>query len=72
MTTAVLIGAFTAVLGSLLVSLDTDELTTLLGPAAVARRLPADRWRSAVTGKELAFPAVVASGTSTSLPDFTS
>ena len=30
MNTAVLIGAFTAVLGSLLVSLDTDELTTLL------------------------------------------
>ena len=30
MNTAVLIGALTAVLGSLLVSLDTDELTTLL------------------------------------------
>jgi drug/metabolite transporter (DMT)-like permease len=30
MNTAVLIGAFTAVLGSLLVSLDTDELTRLL------------------------------------------
>jgi uncharacterized membrane protein len=30
MNTAVLIGAFTAVLGSLLVSLDTDELTMLL------------------------------------------
>ena len=30
MNTAVLIGAFTAVLGSILVSLDTDELTTLL------------------------------------------
>jgi hypothetical protein len=28
---AVLIGAFTAVLGSILVSLDTDELTGLLG-----------------------------------------
>jgi drug/metabolite transporter (DMT)-like permease len=31
MNTAVLIGALTAVLGSMLVSLDTDELTTLLG-----------------------------------------
>jgi drug/metabolite transporter (DMT)-like permease len=31
MNTAVLIGAFTAVLGSIVVSLDTDELTTLLG-----------------------------------------
>jgi drug/metabolite transporter (DMT)-like permease len=31
MNSAVLIGAFTAVLGSILVSLDTDELTTLLG-----------------------------------------
>jgi drug/metabolite transporter (DMT)-like permease len=31
MNTAVLIGAFTAVLGSILVSLDTDELTMLLG-----------------------------------------
>ena len=31
MNTAVLIGAFTAVLGSILVSFDTDELTTLLG-----------------------------------------
>ena len=31
MNTAVLIGAFTAVLGSILVALDTDELTTLLG-----------------------------------------
>ena len=31
MNAAVLIGAFTAVLGSILVSLDTDELTTLLG-----------------------------------------
>jgi drug/metabolite transporter (DMT)-like permease len=31
MNKAVLIGAFTAVLGSILVSLDTDELTTLLG-----------------------------------------
>ena len=30
MNTAVLIGAFTAVLGSILVSLDTEELTTLL------------------------------------------
>jgi drug/metabolite transporter (DMT)-like permease len=30
MNTAVLIGAFTAVLGSILVSLDTDELTTFL------------------------------------------
>jgi hypothetical protein len=30
MNTAVLIGAFTAVLGSILVSLDTDELTRLL------------------------------------------
>ena len=29
--TAVLIGAFTAVLGSILVSLNTDELMTLLG-----------------------------------------
>ena len=31
MNTAVLIGAVTAVLGSILVSLDTNELTTLLG-----------------------------------------
>jgi len=31
MNTAVLIGAFAAVLGSILVSLDTNELTTLLG-----------------------------------------
>ena len=31
MNTAVLIGAFTAVLGSILVAIDTDELTTLLG-----------------------------------------
>jgi drug/metabolite transporter (DMT)-like permease len=31
MNTAVLIGALTAVLGSIVVSLDTDELTTLLG-----------------------------------------
>ena len=31
MNTAVLIGAFTAVLGSIVVSLDSDELTTLLG-----------------------------------------
>ena len=31
MNTAVLIGAFTAVLGSILVSLDTDEFTTFLG-----------------------------------------
>ena len=31
MNTAVMIGAFTAVLGSILVSFDTDELTTLLG-----------------------------------------
>jgi len=31
MNTAVLIGAFTAVLGSILVSIDTDGLTTLLG-----------------------------------------
>jgi uncharacterized membrane protein len=31
MNTAVLIGAFTAVLGSILVSLDTDALTGLLG-----------------------------------------
>jgi drug/metabolite transporter (DMT)-like permease len=31
MNTAVLIGAFAAVLGSMLVALDTDELTTLLG-----------------------------------------
>ena len=30
MNAAVLIGAFTAVLGSILVSLDTDELTMLL------------------------------------------
>ncbi|MBV8089621.1 MAG: hypothetical protein JO139_08600 [Alphaproteobacteria bacterium] len=30
MNAAVLIGAFAAVLGSILVSLDTDELTTLL------------------------------------------
>ena len=30
MNTAVLIGAFTAVLGSILVSLDTDKLTMLL------------------------------------------
>jgi drug/metabolite transporter (DMT)-like permease len=32
MNTAVLIGAFTAVLGSILVSLDADDLTGLLGP----------------------------------------
>src|SRR5437879_5897066 len=40
MNRAVLIGALTAVLGSILVSLDTDELT---GPgfAAVDRRVPA-------------------------------
>jgi drug/metabolite transporter (DMT)-like permease len=31
MNAAVIIGSFTAVLGSLLVSIDTDELTTLLG-----------------------------------------
>ena len=31
MNAAVLIGAFTAVLGSILVALDTEELTTLLG-----------------------------------------
>jgi drug/metabolite transporter (DMT)-like permease len=31
MNSAVMIGAFTAVLGSILVSFDTDELTTLLG-----------------------------------------
>ena len=31
MNTAVVIGAFTAVLGSILVSFDTDELATLLG-----------------------------------------
>jgi hypothetical protein len=31
MNTAVLIGAFTAVLGSILVSLDTEELMTLPG-----------------------------------------
>jgi uncharacterized membrane protein len=31
MNTAVIFGAFTAVLGSILVSLDTNELTTLLG-----------------------------------------
>ena len=31
MNTAVIIGAVTAVLGSILVSFDTDELTTLLG-----------------------------------------
>ena len=30
MSTAVLIGAFTAVLGSIMVSLDTEELTTLV------------------------------------------
>jgi hypothetical protein len=30
MNAAVLVGAFTAVLGSILVSLDTDELMTLL------------------------------------------
>jgi hypothetical protein len=30
MNTAVLIGAFTAVLGSILVSLDSEELTTFL------------------------------------------
>jgi hypothetical protein len=41
MNTAVLIGAFTAVLGSILVSFDTDELTGLLGFAAVDGRLPA-------------------------------
>jgi uncharacterized membrane protein len=32
MNAAVLIGAFTAVLGSILVSLETEELTTFLGP----------------------------------------
>jgi uncharacterized membrane protein len=37
MNTPVLIGAFTAVLGSILVSLDTDELTGLLGlPPSIA------------------------------------
>jgi len=37
MNSAVLIGAFTAVLGSILVSLDTEELTTLLGlPSSLA------------------------------------
>jgi drug/metabolite transporter (DMT)-like permease len=37
MNTAVLIGAFTAVLGSILVSFDTDELTGLLGlPPSIA------------------------------------
>jgi drug/metabolite transporter (DMT)-like permease len=37
MTTAVVIGAFTAVLGSILVSLDTDELTRLMGlPSSAA------------------------------------
>jgi drug/metabolite transporter (DMT)-like permease len=37
MNTAVLIGAFTAVLGSILVSLDTDDLTGLLGlPPSIA------------------------------------
>src|SRR5207244_7991749 len=41
MNAAVLIGAFTAVLGSMLVSLDTDELTTLLGfPLSLAALLP--------------------------------
>ena len=40
MNTAVLIGAFTAVLGSILVSLDTDELTMLLGlPQSLANFL---------------------------------
>jgi hypothetical protein len=41
MNTAVLIGAFTAVLGSILVSLDTEERHNVAGPATVARRLPA-------------------------------
>ena len=36
MNTAVLIGAFTAVLGSILVALDTDELTTLLDLQSLA------------------------------------
>ena len=37
MNTAVFIGALTAVLGSILVSLDTDELTALLGlPSSLA------------------------------------
>jgi drug/metabolite transporter (DMT)-like permease len=37
MNTAVVIGAFTAVLGSILVSLDTDELTRLMGlPSSAA------------------------------------
>ena len=37
MNTAVLVGAFTAVLGSMLVSLDSDELTGLLGlPPSIA------------------------------------
>lgn len=40
MNAAVLIGAFTAVLGSILVSLDTGALTAWLGlPGAVARFL---------------------------------
>jgi drug/metabolite transporter (DMT)-like permease len=40
MNTAVLTGAFTAVLGSILVSLDTDELTMLLGlPQSLANFL---------------------------------
>ena len=36
MNTAVVIGAFTAVLGSILVSLDTDELTRLLDLQSLA------------------------------------
>ena len=40
MNTAVLIGAFTAVLGSILVALDTDELTMLLSlPPSLAELL---------------------------------
>ena len=36
MNTTVLVGAFTAVLGSILVSLDTDELATLLDLPSLA------------------------------------
>jgi hypothetical protein len=41
MNTAVIIGAFTAVLGSILVALDTDELTTFLPLPLWFRRSPA-------------------------------
>ena len=47
MNRAVLIGAFTAVLGSILVSFDTDVLTTLLG----LPQSPADFLRYRLAGR---------------------